>query len=313
MSPETDAEWLAYFRSSGYPLASKIAVGMEGTVYCLRDEELVAKVWCRRSEKDLGLLKEFYDRLKQRLDDIATPEILDVFLVSGTLVSLERFLPGMPLQKRLAVCATHADQTAVRATAEVLLCLRRICPEGALRKLQILDEATSPWQSARKWSEAIQPIVARRMKRFGRQLAGEVAELDDIVAGVNAFLQTRDDTQMGLLHGDLCGANILVDNSARPTAVIDFGFLSTMGDPAFDASISSAIFDMYGPSARSLDDQVTGMFECMLGYSRDVLLAYRALYCLLTSNAYSSEGNDGHFKWCVAMLKRGDVRRALEA
>ena len=38
--------------------------------------------------------------------------------------------------------------------------------------------------------------------------------------------------------------------------------------------------------------------------SWSVLLAYRAVYSLLTSNAYSEMGTDGHFEWCVAMLQR---------
>ncbi len=51
--------------------------------------------------------------------------------------------------------------------------------------------------------------------------------------------------------------------------------------------------------------------EEALGYGGEVLLAYRAVYALLTSNAYASDGGDGHFRWCVEMLGRRDVRGAL--
>lgn len=313
MRPKINSEWIEYFRSNGYPLATGIAVGMEGAVYSISPGELVAKVWYHRSEANLRLLKEFYDALKAIPGSIATPDIREIRIINGTLVSFERFLPGVPLQNRLSENALHADESAVRTIAQVLAFLRAVFPQDSLRKLSVLDEATSPWRTAIKWSEAIHAVLSRRIGRFGRQLANEIPDLDHVVAGVKAFIQTRDDSQMGLLHGDLCGVNIMVDDALNPTAVFDFGFLSTVGDPAFDASISSAIFNMYGPNARSIDDEVTEIFERALGYPRKVLLAYRAVYSLLTSNAYSADGTDGHFQWCVSMLKRDDVRLALDS
>ena len=103
----------------------------------------------------------------------------------------------------------------------------------------------------------------------------------------------------------------MVDDIDRPLSVFDFGFLTTIGDPLFDASISSAIFNMYGPHARAIDEEVTEAVAKAFNYPRQALLAYRAVYSLLTSNAYSPSGADGHFRWCVSMLKREDVRASL--
>lgn len=103
----------------------------------------------------------------------------------------------------------------------------------------------------------------------------------------------------------------LLDDSLEPMSMLDFGFLSTLGDPAFDASITSAIFEMYGPHARELDEQLTTTMQRAFGYDRDTCLSYRAVYALLTSNAYSPDGSDGHFRWCVELLGRQDVRDAL--
>ncbi len=97
----------------------------------------------------------------------------------------------------------------------------------------------------------------------------------------------------------------------EPVSLLDFGFLSMVGDPAFDASVASAIFDMYGPKSRQSDEQVADAVCQALGHRRNMLLAYRALYALLTSNAYSADGSDGHFRWYVEMLRRQDVRKAL--
>jgi len=312
MRPEIDAEWIKYFRAIGFASTTGIAAGMEGAVYSLSPGKLVAKVWYGRSEAELWLLKDFYDALCAYSGSIVTPRIREIQIIDGTPVSFERFLPGVPLQNYLSQDALQADELAVRATAQVLAFLKTIRPQDPLRNLSVLGDVTSPWRTASKWSEAVQAILSRRLDRFGRQLAIEIPDLDHVVAAVKVFLSTRDDSQMGLIHGDLCGVNIMVDEALHPTAVFDFGFLSTVGDPAFDASVSSAIFNMYGPNARAIDDEVTEMYERTLGYPRKVLLAYRAVYALLTSNVYSPDGTDGHFRWCVSMLKREDVRRALK-
>jgi len=44
-----------------------------------------------------------------------------------------------------------------------------------------------------------------------------------------------------------------------------------------------------------------------------VLLAYRAVYALLTSNVYSTDGKDGHYRWCVEMLNRPEIGVGLRS
>ena len=97
-----------------------------------------------------------------------------------------------------------------------------------------------------------------------------------------------------------------------PVAVLDFGFFSTVGgDPAFDAAITASIYDMYvarRPAGRSPDRRRT---DCRFGYDPDRLAVYRAAYAVITSNAYDTLGQDGHFRWCVDMLRRDSVTEAL--
>ena len=68
---------------------------------------------------------------------------------------------------------------------------------------------------------------------------------------------------------------------------------------------------MYGPDARRHDDRLTDLVCERLGYDRDLLLRYRAWYAFIGSNAYDSNGRDGHFTWCVAQLNRSDIARLL--
>jgi hypothetical protein len=105
----------------------------------------------------------------------------------------------------------------------------------------------------------------------------------------------------------------LIGADARVEAVLDWGFLSTAGDPAFDASMFAAFFDMYGPQTRRRDDELLEMSGSRFGYPRQRLLLYRAVYALIDSNAYDPMGHDDHFRWCVATLNREDISDVLLA
>lgn len=98
--------------------------------------------------------------------------------------------------------------------------------------------------------------------------------------------------------------NILVDEQARPVAVLDFGFLTTAGDPRFDAAIAAAVMNMYGPHAPAIAAALTARLAHDLGYPADALLTYQAAYAVATSNAFTSDGSDGHFAWCIGQLRR---------
>ena len=89
--------------------------------------------------------------------------------------------------------------------------------------------------------------------------------------------------------------------------MIDFGFLTTVGDPAFDAAVTASIFDMYGPSARSAE----ALLDARLGVDPRRAAVYRAAYAIVTATCFSPTGEDGHFAWCVAMLARDEVLAAL--
>ena len=123
-----------------------------------------------------------------------------------------------------------------------------------------------------------------------------------------ATLGTCPDT---VIHGDLFGGNILVDDRDRPVAVLDFGFLTTAGDPRMDAAITASVMNMYGPCALSITEDLTGRFARDLGYPTEVLLIYQAAYAVATSNAFTPDGDDGHFAWCIAQLLRADISQAL--
>jgi len=42
-----------------------------------------------------------------------------------------------------------------------------------------------------------------------------------------------------------------------------------------------------------------------------VLLIYQASYAVATANAFTADGSDGHFAWCLSQLRRPDIAKAL--
>ena len=98
-----------------------------------------------------------------------------------------------------------------------------------------------------------------------------------------------------------------------PSALLDFGFFTNTGDPAFDAAVTASIYDMYGPDAGRIEERLDREFAERFDYDRDRIGVYRAAYALSTSNCFSHSGRDGHFAWCIKMLMRNDIRSALQA
>jgi aminoglycoside phosphotransferase (APT) family kinase protein len=113
------------------------------------------------------------------------------------------------------------------------------------------------------------------------------------------------------VHGDLIAANVLVDDAHRPSAVLDFGFLTAVGDPAFDVAVTSSVHDMYGPHARTTEERLEAVFADRFDHDPARLDVHRAAYALVTATSFGAGGEDGHFAWCVAVLRRPRVRRAL--
>ncbi len=95
------------------------------------------------------------------------------------------------------------------------------------------------------------------MARFSELLRAHVPDFDRRYVRILEKLAALDRVPATVIHGDLFGENILVDEAVHPIAVLDFGFLSTAGDPRLDASISAVIMNMYGPHAPAIARTLT--------------------------------------------------------
>lgn len=304
-------EWLAYFAAEGYRAAKPLSAGMEGAVYQL-DGEIVAKVWGERSAEQLLRLGAFYSYLDSVGLPFLTPLFHEVREVFGSAVTIERRLPGVPLDDK-SFALPDAWPVALSCLAVVLEAFARVPDAPQLRALPVLDEDQALWAGHDHWPQALSALIVRRVERFGGLLRESVRDFDGKLEKLLRGLAATESAATALLHGDLIPGNILIGDDLRPVAVLDFGFFSTAGDPAFDAAVTASIYEMYGPAARETEGRIDGMLTSRFGYDSRRLALYRAAYAVITSNAYDPLGRDGHFQWCADMLSRESVAQALDA
>lgn len=302
--------WLRRFAKRGYPAAQPLAAGMEGAVYDVGDE-LIAKVWGRKGREELDRMKAFYEQLAESGLDFATPRFLELWEAEGLWVTVEPRLPGVPLD---GVCPPERPPPpeALDCIFDVLVGLRRAGDLASARALAVLEESDAMWAGAQTWPAALQALLDRRLALFGDQLRARVPRFDLIEERLRMLIDGLPaDGGLATLHGDLTPANVLVDKSLRPLAVLDFGFFTTVGDPTFDLAVTAGIYDMYGPRARETEKEIERAAAVRFGVSADRLALYRAAYAIATANVYDPTGQDGHFRWCVEVLGREDVASLL--
>ncbi|MGW3246651.1 phosphotransferase family protein [Streptomyces sp. NPDC001070] len=302
---EHTADWLQHFAHRGYVAARPLAAGVEGAVYWL-GEGVIAKVWSGRTPMHLDLTRRVYADIARHQLPFATPEILDVEKREGILVTYERELTGAPPRPDSVVSPPERGLTALETDAllTVLRGLSTVPGTEAMRCLTVQGDDRPLWQGYTRFPDALAGLVERATQRHDELLADHVPGLSAKVEWAIRALRALPDTAVTVIHGDLVPPNIHVDEAGRPTAVLDFGFFTTAGDPAFEAAVTAAIWDMYGPHAEHHAATLTRLFSAELHHNPETLALYQAAYAMTTYDLFASDGSDGHFHWCAALLNR---------
>lgn len=239
--------------------------------------------------------------------------MFDVVDLDGAHATIEKRLVGRPLRDDQPGVSPTLAPADVANIVFVLRALAAARPSADLKALPPLDEDTSPWTPETTFTSGLIALVKKRTAQFDPSLRRALGDLDSIRDQTITALASIQPRTLGVVHGDLMPANILIGNDGRVTAVLDFGFLSTAGDPAFDAAVTPAIADMYGPRAADTQGQLDAAIAAAMNLDRRTQDIYRAAYALVTSNAFDTDGNDGHFRWCMQLLQRATVLEAINA
>jgi hypothetical protein len=256
-------------------------------------------------------MQRFYADVAAAGLPFATPEIVSVEHVSGSSVTYERKLPGRPLQDQLGPDDREIGPAAFGCVIDVLRALATVPATASMRQLAVLDESQPLWAGGSSFQVALLDLLGRRAGRFGPVIRARMPDFDRRYLSVRERIAALPACPDTVIHGDLLGGNILVDDRARPLAVLDFGFLTTAGDPRLDAAITASIMNMYGAHAAAITGELTARFAEELSYPLEALLIYQAAYAVVTSNAFTPDGSDGHFSWCLDQLRRPDIAAVL--
>jgi aminoglycoside phosphotransferase (APT) family kinase protein len=292
-----------YFEEQATAPVTLLGQGMEGAVYDLGGG-MVGKVWFDRTAAEVLPLQAFFAELNQQDLPFLTPHLTAVDSVDGRAVSIERKLTGTPLRQVLESGAM-SQQQGLDLFVEVVTALGRTTAGPAAKALPLLGERPAKPE----WGEAMAELTQQRASKSSEYLAADVDGFDELLERVLAGLSAVQLDTPQIVHGDLCTPNILIGDHSQ-IALLDWGFFTTAGDNTFDAATAAGFYDMYGPSARAIDDLLLDRFE-ELGHSRDRMYLYRAAYAICTATIYSPTAADGHYTWCVENLRRKELRAAL--
>lgn len=309
-STRLSADALAALADRGLVPGEVLGAGMEGVVLAL-DDNHVAKVWHGRSAAELERLRTFTAGLAEAGLPFATPRVLDVISAGDVLVSVEARLRGRPMRPTVGTEDPVTDVEAAALT-DVLTALSLVTPAAGLSVLPVLA-GESAFAMDQPFPSQLAELVESRVQRSLGVLRREVPDVVQVVDRTLRRLRAVGPRPVGLVHGDLVPANVLVDEAGHPAAVLDFGFLTTVGDPAFDAAVTASVMDMYGPRAQTTEAELDAAFSARFAHPPELVALYRAAYALATSTEFSSSGSDGHFAWCARMLRRKDIREALSS
>lgn len=285
MTTHSSLEAVGLLRSAGYPVTHEVGRGMEGVVAAL-DDDRVVKVWDRRPREEVDRLRLFYDAVEAGLGaagvPIAVPRILEVSEADGLVVTVHRRLQGRALRG-----------PRPEPVVEVLAGLAAVEPHPDMALLPVPD-GELPFDPAVPFGESLAALVRRRAGLVAERVSADTVErMADALASV-------EPVPPRLVHGDLGPVHVLLEDD-RPVGLLDFGYVSTVGDPAFDAAVAACLQDMFGPDARAATAALDALVVRRFGYDPAVLELYRAAYGLVTASCLA--GHPGvHLDWCVALV-----------
>lgn len=288
--------------------------GAEGVAVAL-PEGRVAKVWHRPADARARASQAALDAVASAGLPFATPQVLEVLDpadTGGATVTIEVRLPGTSLGRAYDDpdgSPVLVDDRRVEHLVSVLGALASVDPTPAMAGLPVLPGEVA-FDPGLPFADHLADLVERRVDLARGPLAAAVPDLVDLERATVRALGALPAVRPALLHGDLVPMNVHVDGD-EVVALLDLGFLTTVGDPAFDAAVTASVYDMYGPRHRASEARLDEAFADRLGVDRHRMAVHRAAYALTTATVFDPDGADGHFSWCVAMLGRADVRAAL--
>lgn len=287
----------AVLRRFGLSDQELLGSGGESRVYALDDDRVLRVFGPGATEAKIDGLLRFYETLDVTDVDFLVPDVLESGREDDLIYSIETRLPGRDL-------STVFNELDHEARVRALKDLARVA--GEVRKLrssfasygEILADNPVERDS---WSEFLLDRARMSLRRSQASLARDVPDLDPVVAEWEADVRTLVGApQPELVHGDFFPGNVMVDNSGKLTAVIDFSPMTVSGDWRLDITGAEVFLELGGVGRREDRQIVERELNDRYGVPADVTDVYRRYYALYFS-AVGSE-DPPVYDWCVRQL-----------
>lgn len=290
-----------------------IGSGMEAEVYELGEDAVLKLYDSATISDDLQALREFYDQLDDAVLSYSLPKIRQVEQQDGYTVVVEKRLSGQPLADvvKKHQAAGHLD-TFFRIYVSAVDELSRLEMPSDAKFYKLFDAIRISACSAGDWHSFLLRWLDEKLMALTSYFVRDVVDYEQKIEYVRKALSEPYTGVHRLIHGDFCLGNLLVDEEAKATAVIDFGLFTMYGDPLFDIATAWVFFDMYDELKANVRETLLDVI--MQHFGRDIrenLYLYVLLYSFLSANTYAPDCSDGHYEWCVANLNNSEYWKYL--
>ena len=230
----------------------RLGHGGEAVVWAL-DETRVVRVHRQPQAEHVRRIAAFIDRLDRDAAPFALPELLEVGEADGTTWAIERRLPGRALDGVLQGLRGDVRRRALRAYLDGAGQVRRLgVPDGW--DAGCGEVFMEPPIRTERWPDLLAGQLQRQLDLARPVLTQEVPHLDAVEASVLAGAAAEPDPgERSLVHGDFFPGNVLVGPDLAVTAVLDWSWLTVIGDP--DHELRSAVVFLRGSRTGTAEDE----------------------------------------------------------
>ncbi len=291
-------------RQLGIQNSHLLGKGGEGWVYAL-DQDKAVKVY-KGNPGNLDDLVKFQQRLSSYHFPFATPQILNMGEIDGTVYTIEKRLQGKALDKILPSLTSDQKQEALANYFEAMQTFNTITlpdlPFG-----QILGGKETI--KAPTWKEFLHAKLTQVAEKSRKNLDCDVSELDLKIKILHQLVDSLAEPEKHLVHCDYYLNNVLVGDDLKISTVLDFGIHSVVGDPLLD--VSSLLFlkltNLLTPQEIEFSyGLATKKYEAGVQRTNDI---YGLYYSFYYSDTKETDRNS--YQWCVTNLNDNSVWQRL--
>lgn len=211
-----------------------LGMGGEGPVYEFGNDE-VLKLYLHATDiQYLQNIQLFQKELAKHIFTFAIPQISKIGHVDEIFYTVEKRLPGVQMDKKIAGLTTTDRQRLYQSYYD------------AIRQVNAVTYPTFPYGqiiktpesiTADSWADFLVRKLDQKVNKTHEQMRIVVVDFDKKVELFKMLIQQHlTSSQKCLVHSDYFLNNVLVGDDLTITAVLDFSVHAAVGDPRLDIS-----------------------------------------------------------------------------